>query len=117
MYIVALEYQEYSEELYYKYITLSENYRDVANEYSNLLYSYNQANESYIKHVDQLNKSLQNKQEKFNLENTKKKRWRKLAIGEGVLIAGAAGAIITGLWVPIIIGVVVVEGIIIFVGK
>lgn len=46
---------------------------------------------------------------KLEGEKQKKKKWIRLAIGEGVLIGGAIVGIATGAWVPVAAVVVVTE--------
>ena len=54
----------------------------------------------------------------FNLKRAKrvmlkermyKRAWIKVAIGEGVLIGGAALILVSGAWVPVVMGVVAIE--------
>jgi len=42
-------------------------------------------------------------------EHYKKRAWVKVFVGETVLVAGAVGALVTGAWVPIGMGVLAVE--------
>ena len=40
-------------------------------------------------------------QDSLSNEKVKKKTWRRVAIGEGILITGAVVGVVTGAWVPV----------------
>ena len=48
-------------------------------------------------------------QDSLSEEKIKKKSWRKVAIGEGILIVGAVVGAVTGAWVPVVTIVIVAE--------
>jgi len=48
-------------------------------------------------------------QDSLSEEKVKKKSWRKVAIGEGILIVGAVVGAVTGAWVPVVTIVIVAE--------
>jgi hypothetical protein len=48
-------------------------------------------------------------QDSLAQEKVKKKSWRKVAIGEGILIAGTVVGVVTGAWVPVATLVIVAE--------
>ena len=45
----------------------------------------------------------------LSTETTRKRTWRRAAIGEGILIAGAVVGAATGAWVPVVAIVIVAE--------
>jgi hypothetical protein len=54
-------------------------------------------------------KLKENAQDSLATEKVKKRTWRRVAIGEGVLIAGAVVGAVTGAWVPVATIVIVAE--------
>ena len=54
-------------------------------------------------------KLKENAQDSLATEKVKKKTWRRAAIGEGILIAGAVAGAVTGAWVPVAAIVVAAE--------
>ena len=54
-------------------------------------------------------KLKENAQDSLATEKVKKKTWRRAAIGEGILIAGAVAGAVTGAWVPVAALVVAAE--------
>lgn len=49
----------------------------------------------------------------LRVENENKRIWRRIAVGEGILIAGVTAGIVTGAIIPAAIGVIVGEGILV----
>ena len=49
----------------------------------------------------------------LRVENENKRIWRRVAVGEGILIAGVTAGIVTGAIIPAAIGVIVGEGILV----
>lgn len=74
--------------------------------------NYNKLEEEAIAQRDSSSQAKFERDEakgKLNMETEKKKKWIRLAIGEGVLIVGTIVGVATGAWVPVAAIVVVTE--------
>ena len=73
---------------------------------------YNKLEEEAVLQRDNASKERKLKeiaQDSLLNEKVKKRTWRRVAIGEGVLIAGAVVGAVTGAWVPVATIVIVAE--------
>lgn len=74
--------------------------------------NYNKLEEEAVAQRDSASQAKFERDEakgKLESEKQKKKKWIRLAIGEGVLIAGTIIGVTTGAWVPVAAVVVVTE--------
>lgn len=62
------------------------------------------------KRADNEKQMKEDARDSLKVENENKRIWRRVAVGEGILIAGVTAGIVTGAIIPAAVGVIIGEG-------